>query len=180
MVSKWGAVNLEHECGLKVRELHGLVSAVYGDGDMTAPISSGSFRCDAMLIAPCSARTLGAIASGSGDTLISRAADVALKERRRLVLALREAPLSSIHLQNALRVSDAGGIVYPLVPTFYAKPLGIEELVDQIAARLVDLCGIETSSLPIWGESVDLGQDDRRVGRSSVIPGGDDQMGDSV
>lgn len=156
VVSKWGAVTLEHECGLKARDLYPLVSAVHSDRDLAAPISSGSFRCDATVVVPCSARTLGAIASGSGDTLISRAADVAIKERRRLVLGLREAPLSSIHLRNALTLSDAGAVIYPLVPTFYAKPENISRLVSDVAARLVELCGIATDALPRWGETVDL------------------------
>lgn len=167
VVSKWGSVNLEHECGVKVRALHALAHTVHSDHDLAAPISSGSFRCEATLIVPCSARTLGAIASGSGDTLISRAADVAIKERRRLVLALREAPLSSIHLRNALQVSDAGGIVYPLVPTFYANPVDVHQLTEQMAARLVDLCGFETAALPRWSESIGLEQQ-ARTGRGAT------------
>jgi 4-hydroxy-3-polyprenylbenzoate decarboxylase len=156
VVSKWGGITLEHECGMKLRELYPLVEAVHSNLDLAAPIASGSFRCDATLIAPCSTRTLGSLATGSGDTLISRAADVAIKERRRLVLGLREAPLSSIHLRNALRVSDAGAVVYPLVPTFYAQPVSVQAVVRDMAARLIELCGIETDALPRWGETVDL------------------------
>jgi phenylacrylic acid decarboxylase len=153
-----------------VRSLHPLVHAVHSDHDLAAPISSGSFRCEATLIVPCSARTLGAIASGSGDTLISRAADVAIKERRRLVLALREAPLSSIHLRNALQVSDAGGIVYPLVPTFYANPVDVHQLTEQMAARLVDLCGFETDALPKWSESIGLTQQSHKKKAAKQSP----------
>jgi 4-hydroxy-3-polyprenylbenzoate decarboxylase len=156
VVSKWGGITLEHECGLKPRELAGYAAAVHSNGDMAAPISSGSFRVDATIVVPCSARTLGTIATGSGDTLISRAADVALKERRKLVLGLREAPLSTIHLRNALTVAEAGAFVYPLVPTFYARPGTTHELVVGMAARLVELAGVDTPELPRWGETVDL------------------------
>lgn len=157
VVSKWGGVTLEHECGMKPRELHPLVHAVHAAGDLAAPISSGSFRVDATLIVPCSARTLGAIATGAGDTLLCRAADVALKERRRLVLGLRESPLSSIHLRNAATVSDAGAIVAPLTPAFYARPSTMESAITAMAARLLDHCGIEVDALPRWGQDVDLG-----------------------
>ena len=170
VVSKWGAVNLEHECGITVRSLRSLVHTVHSDRDLAAPLSSGSFRCESTLIVPCSARTLGAVANGSGDTLISRAADVAIKERRRLVLALREAPLSSIHLRNALQLSDAGAVVYPLVPTFYANPGDVDQLTEQIAAKLVDLCGFETPALPRWSESVDLTRKTRTKNGARGIP----------
>jgi len=156
VVSKWGGVTLEHECGVRARDLHALASAVYSNGDLAAPISSGSFRVDATLIVPCSARTLGAMASGAGDTLISRAGDVALKERRRLVLALRESPLSPIHLRNALTLVEAGGVIAPLMPAFYARPSTLETVVSDMAARLVELCGVEAPALPRWGETLDL------------------------
>lgn len=156
VVSKWGAVTLQHECGMTARDLAGQVAQVHSNADMAAPISSGSFRVDGMIVAPCSARTLGSIATGTGDTLISRAADVVLKERRRLVVGLREAPLSTIHLRNAIAVSEAGGVIYPLVPTFYANPDSLDEMITGIAARLVDLAGVETAELPRWTESVDL------------------------
>ncbi|WOF22975.1 UbiX family flavin prenyltransferase [Microbacterium betulae] len=158
VVSRWGRATLEHECGMGVRDLAPLVADIHSNGDMAAPISSGSFGVDATLVVPCSARTLGSIAAGTGDTLVARAADVALKERTRLVLAVREAPLSSIHLRNALAVSEAGGVVHPIVPTFYARPASVAELVDDIAARLVALCGVR-SPLRRWG--VDLGIDPR-------------------
>lgn len=161
VVSKWGAVTLQHEVGLTPRDLAPHVAVTHSNADLAAPISSGSFCCDAMLVAPCSARSLATIANGTGDSLISRAADVMIKERRRLVLGLREAPLSSIHLRNAQTVSDAGGVIYPLVPTFYAKPESLDDMVRDVAARLVALCGVDVSELPRWGESVDL--DPRRA-----------------
>lgn len=156
VVSKWGGVTLEHECGLKPRDLASRVTAVHSNADLAAPISSGSYPVDAVLVVPCSARTLGTVATGCGESLISRAADVALKERRRLVLALREAPLSAIHLRSALTVTEAGGVVYPLVPTFYAKPTSVDSLVTAMAARLLELCGVTTPELPRWGETLDL------------------------
>lgn len=156
VVSKWGGVTLEHECGLKPRDLSSMVAVVHSNGNLAASISSGSFSVDAMLIVPCSARTLGSIAAGSGESLIGRAADVMLKERRRLVLALREAPLSAIHLQNALTATEAGAVVYPLVPTFYARPTSVESIVTAMAARLLELCGVATPELPRWGQTLNL------------------------
>lgn len=156
IVSKWGAITLEHETGLKVRDLWKYTEAVHGNADMAAPISSGSFLFDAMVIVPCSARMIGTIAGGNGDTLISRAADVALKERRRLVLALREAPLSDIHLRNSLEVSRAGAVVFPLVPAFYSRPTTVEEIVGPLAGRILDLCGVTTSHTARWGDDLGL------------------------
>ena len=156
VVSSWGKVNLQHECERSPDDLRPLVHRLHSNKDLASPLASGSFRIDATLIVPCSARTLGTIATGTGDGLISRAADVALKERRRLVLGLRESPLSSIHLRNALTISDAGGMIVPLSPAFYAQPAGIDDLVTALAARLLDHCGIEVPELPRWGETVDL------------------------
>lgn len=156
VVSKWGAITLEHECGIRPRDLHRWVSTVHNNADLTAPIASGTFPVEAMLVVPCSARTLATIAHGTGDTLLARTADVTLKERRRLVLGLREAPLSTIHLQSALTATQAGATVYPLVPSFYTKPTGLDALTRQIAARLVDACGIVTPALSRWGEDIDL------------------------
>ena len=156
IASKWGAITLEHETGLTVKDLWQYVHEVHGNANMAAPVSSGSFLFDAMVIVPCSARTIGTIASGSGDTLLSRAADVALKERRRLVLALREAPLSDIHLRNSLEVSRAGGIIFPLVPAFYSRPTTVEEVVGSLGSRILDLCGVTQSHTARWGEDIGL------------------------
>lgn len=156
IVSSWGKVNLKHECDLEPGDLRSIVHRLHNNRDLASPLASGSFGVDATLVVPCSARTLGTIATGTGDSLISRAADVALKERRRLVLGLRESPLSSIHLRNALAVSDAGGMIVPLSPAFYTQPSGMDKLFTTIAARLLDHCGIEVPELPRWGVSVDL------------------------
>jgi len=123
---------------------------VYSERDLDAPISSGSFRTDGMAIAPCSMRTLAAIAHGVEDNLLVRAAMVHLKERRRLILLVREAPLSTIHIENMLRASSAGAIVMPASPGFYGRPRTIEDLVDSVVGRVMDLLGIENSLARRW------------------------------
>jgi 4-hydroxy-3-polyprenylbenzoate decarboxylase len=119
-----------------------LASVAYAPGDMGAAISSGSFRTDGMVIAPCSAKTLAGVAHGFGENLVHRAADVVLKERRRLVLVVREAPLSDIHLENMLKLSRMGVVIAPPVPAFYSIPSTIDEIVNYTAARLLDQFGI--------------------------------------
>src|SRR5262249_43686638 len=119
VVSKWGQATLAHETDVTLDRLGALASVVHQVGDLTAPIAGGSFATDGMLIVPCSMRTLGAIANGVGDNLIHRAADVAIKERRRLALAVVEAPLSAIHLENMLKLSRLGVSIVPPVPAFY-------------------------------------------------------------
>ena len=122
VISRWGARTLLHETPYSKEQVESLATQSYNPADMGAAISSGSFRTDGMIVAPCSAKTLGAIAHGFGDNLVHRAADVILKERRRLVLALREAPLSDIHLENMLKLSRMGAVVMPPVPAFYTLP----------------------------------------------------------
>lgn len=156
IVSRWGAATLKHETGLVVRDLGEFVHTTHHNEDLAAPISSGTFPVDAVTVAPCSARSLGSIAAGTGDTLISRVADVALKERRRLVLALRETPLSTIHLRNALEVSRAGGTIYPLMPAFYGLPTSVDDIVNDMAERIAGLCGVALPNPMIWGEHLDL------------------------
>jgi 4-hydroxy-3-polyprenylbenzoate decarboxylase len=119
--------------------------------NMAAPISSGTYPTRGMVIIPCSAGTLGAIASGAGANLIHRAADVTLKERRPLVLALRETPLNRIHLRNLLAVADAGAVVFPLTPSFYTRPEGVNEILEQFTARILDLLGLDHSLGKRWG-----------------------------
>ena len=123
---------------------------VYAPGNIAAPIASGSYRTMGMIVAPCSVRTLAEIASGATSSLLTRAADVCLKERRRLVLLLRETPFHAGHLRAMLAVTEMGGIVMPPVPAFYTKPKTIEDLVDFTCARVLDLFDIEVEGIPRW------------------------------
>ncbi len=149
VVSKWGQATLAHETDVTLDELSALASAVHQAGDLTAPIASGSFDTDGMLIVPCSMRTLGAIANGVGDNLIHRAADVVIKERRRLVLAVVETPLSAIHLENMLKLSRLGVSIVPPVPAFYTRPAALEDVVSYAVARMLDQLGVPVDA-PRW------------------------------
>jgi 4-hydroxy-3-polyprenylbenzoate decarboxylase len=126
---------------------------------MGAAISSGSFRTDGMVVAPCSAKTLAAIAHGFGDNLIHRAADVVLKERRPLVLSVREAPLSSIHLENMLTLSRMGAMVIPPMPSFYNHPRTVDDIVDYTVARILDQFGLEVRGAARWTGEMGVGTD---------------------
>jgi 4-hydroxy-3-polyprenylbenzoate decarboxylase len=137
-----------------------LATKAYAPGDMGAAISSGSFKTDGMIVAPCSAKTLAAIAHGVGDNLIHRAADVILKERRKLVLAVREAPLSDIHLENMLRLSRMGAVVLPPVPAFYTKPQTLDDVVNHTVARLLDQFGIDAPGMARWNGEMGTGGED--------------------
>ncbi|EHA28101.1 hypothetical protein ASPNIDRAFT_188863, partial [Aspergillus niger ATCC 1015] len=130
IISKWAEATIKYETDYTIANVRALADHVYNVHDMAAPISSGSFRVDGMIVAPCSVKTLAVINSGVCSDLVSRAADVMLKERRRLVLALRETPLSLIHLQNMISVTQAGAIIFPPVPAFYTKPSSMDDLVD--------------------------------------------------
>src|SRR6188474_2337369 len=123
-----------------------MATVAYAPGDMGAAIASGSFRTDGMIVAPCSAKTLGAIASGTGDNLIHRAADVVLKERRRLVLVVRETPLSDIHLENMLKLSRMGAVILPPMPAFYNNPRTVDDVIDYTVARILDQFDIQVES----------------------------------
>src|SRR5262245_12329941 len=149
VISRWGARTLLHETPYSREHVESLATVVYPPGDMGAAISSGSFKTDGMIVAPCSAKTLAAIAHGFGDNLIHRAADVILKERRRLLLAVREAPLSEIHLENMLKLSRMGVVICPPVPAFYTKPATIDDLVTYTAVRLLDQFDISVDA-PRW------------------------------
>ncbi len=146
VMSRWAARTLAHETSWTVERVEALASHTYPVTDQGAPISSGSFLTDGMIVVPCSMRSLGAIAHGVGDNLIHRAADVTLKERRRLVLAVREAPLSEIHLENMLRLARMGAVICPPMPAFYTRPKTIEDLVSYTAARLLDQVGIHVGA----------------------------------
>ena len=142
VMSRWGARTLVHETRYTPEQVQRLAAVSHPLTDQGASISSGSFVTIGMVIAPCSARTLAAIAHGLGDHLVHRAADVVLKERRKLVLAVREAPLHEIHLENMLKLSRMGVVIAPPVPAFYSNPSSIDEIVNYTAARLLDQFGI--------------------------------------
>jgi 4-hydroxy-3-polyprenylbenzoate decarboxylase len=150
VVSKWGARTLLHETPYTLDYVKSLASCTYGDTDQGAAISSGSFITDGMLVAPCSTRTLAAIANGQGDNLIHRSADVILKERRKLVLMVREAPLSDIHLENMLKLSRMGVIMIPPVPAFYNHPQSVDDIVSHIVMRALDQFGLHTDVMTRW------------------------------
>jgi 4-hydroxy-3-polyprenylbenzoate decarboxylase len=142
VLSRWGARTLLHETHYTVDHVKSLATYVYPDSDQGAPISSGSYLTDGMIIAPCSVRTLAAIAQGHGDNLVHRAADVILKERRKLVLMVREAPLSDIHLENMLKLSRMGAVITPPVPAFYTNPETLDDIINHIVMRALDQLGV--------------------------------------
>ncbi|MBM3517907.1 MAG: UbiX family flavin prenyltransferase, partial [Alphaproteobacteria bacterium] len=142
LVSKWGRQTLEHETDWTLARVRALATHYHPPGEMSAEIASGSYRTDGMVIAPCSMRTAAAVAAGYGDTMIHRAADVVLKERRPLVLVPREAPLSAIHLENLLKLARLGVAIVPPVPAFYNHPRTLADVVDHIVARVLDQLGI--------------------------------------
>lgn len=150
VISKWGARTLLHETPHTREQVEALADVCYPPGDVGAAISSGSFRTDGMVVAPCSAKTLSAIAHGYGDSLVHRAADVVLKERRRLVLSVREAPLSDIHLENMLKLSRMGALIVPPMPAFYNHPRTVDDVVDYTVARLLDPFGLEVRGAERW------------------------------
>ncbi len=150
VLSDAGALNLWHELKMKRKDLEGLADAAHHPKDIAATIASGSFLTEGMVIAPCSMKTLAAVAHAHADDLVSRAADVVLKERRRLVLLPRETPLNLAHLRNMATVTEMGGIVFPPVPAFYALPKTIDDLVAHTVARVLDLFGIHSAKLARW------------------------------
>ena len=159
VISKATALTVTSETNLHLDDIKSLADHVYAANDIAAAISSGSYRTMGMLIAPCSIKTMGEIASGVTSTLMSRAADVVLKERRRLVLMLRETPLHAGHLKNALAITEMGGIIAPPVPAFYTRPASIDDVVSQSAARALDLFNIDTPNLKRWGEDIKMKKD---------------------
>lgn len=157
VISRWGARTLLHETPYSREQVEALASATYAASDMGAAISSGSFQTAGMIIVPCSAKTLAAIAHGYGDNLIHRAADVILKERRKLILAVREAPLSDIHLENMLKLSRMGAVIVPPMPAFYNHPMSVDDIVDYTVARLLDQIGVEVPGAPRWSGEMSVG-----------------------
>jgi flavin prenyltransferase len=157
VISRWGARTLLHETPYSREHVESLASVAYAPADMGAAISSGSFKTDGMIVAPCSAKTLAAIAHGFGENLIHRAADVVLKERRRLVLVVREAPLSDIHLENMLKLSRMGAVVLPPMPAFYNHPRTVDDIVDHTVSRVLDQFGLDVSGAARWSGEMGVG-----------------------
>jgi len=149
-ISPAGEINLKLETGMPVSELTKLASHTYAANDLSAPIASGSFLVDGMVIVPCSTRTLAAIANGYTDNLISRAADVNLKERRILVLVPRETPVNQIHIKNMLTLARAGAVILPASPGFYHNPETIDDLVDHVVGKILDTLRIEHNLFKRW------------------------------
>jgi flavin prenyltransferase len=150
VISDAGLVNLKYEMDMKKSDMAGLADVMHRFDDIAASIASGSFVTEGMVIAPCSMKTLAAVAHGFGDNLLTRAADVVLKERRRLVLVPREAPLSLIHIRNLALVAEAGGVIYPPMPAFYNKSDSVAAMVDETVGRVLSLFGIEAGLYQPW------------------------------
>ena len=163
VVTKAGELTRAHETDLSADELRGMADFAYSPGEIGAALASGSFRTMGMVVAPCTIRTLSEIATGATSNLLTRAADVTLTERRRLVLLVRELPLHGGHLKSMLAVSEMGGIVAPPVPAFYTRPQTIEDIVDQTVGRVLDLFDLEAGTFPRWGETIALTTSGRRM-----------------
>jgi 4-hydroxy-3-polyprenylbenzoate decarboxylase len=157
VVSRWGARTLLHETPYSLAEVRAMATRAYSENDQGAAVSSGSFLTLGMVIAPCSMKTLSAIAHGHSDDLIHRAADVVIKERKRLVLVVREAPLSEIHLENMLKLARMGVVIMPPVPAFYNQPRTIDDLVDHTVARILDLFDIHIDQAARWTGEMGVG-----------------------
>lgn len=152
VITKAAEVTFAHETSMKIAEVKALADVCHRIDDMAAPISSGSFRTMGMIIAPCSVRSMSEIASGCTTTLLTRSADVALKERRKLVLMLRETPLHTGHLRSMTALSEMGAIIAPPVPAFYNRPQSLDDVINHSVGRVLDLFGIEVGVVTRWGE----------------------------
>jgi flavin prenyltransferase len=152
VMSRSAEVTLALETDLKPADLRARADVVHAVGDLAAPISSGSFPTIGMIVAPCSVRSMAEIATGATTTLLTRAADVVLKERRRLVLMVRETPLHTGHLRTMTALSEMGAVIAPPVPAFYARPHSLAEMIDQTLGRILDLFGLDSGTVHRWGE----------------------------
>ena len=150
VASPAGILNVHHELGLDRRALEALADTAYNPADVGAAIASGSFATEAMVVAPCSMKSLASIAHGLSDNLLTRAADVVLKERRRLVLMVRETPFNLAHLRNMTAVTEMGGVVFPPLPAFYNKPQTIAEMVDDTVERVIEMLGVDGAAPRRW------------------------------
>lgn len=175
VISKWARQTIELETDRTAAEVEALASAVYRHGEQSAAISSGSFRTDGMIVAPCSVRSAAAIAHGLADNLLVRAADVTLKERRPLVLMVRETPLSQVHLSNLLTLASMGVSVCPPMPAFYNHPQSIDDLLDHVVGRALDQLGLADDNVRRWDGSMRRAvpaSSPRRTGAvASALPG---------
>ena len=151
IASPAGVLNVHHELGLDRKALEALADVAYNPADVGASIASGSFAAESMVVAPCSMKTLAAVAHGLSDNLLSRAADVALKERRRLILMVRETPFNLAHLRNMTAVTEMGGVIFPPLPAFYHRPMSIAEMVDDTVERVLALLGVAQATPKSWG-----------------------------
>ena len=150
LISSAGWLNIQHELDLDKTAVHALADVVHNVRDVGASIASGSFATDGMIVAPCSMKTLASIALGLSDNLITRAADVVLKERRRLVLMVRETPFNLAHLRNMTSVTEMGGVIFPPLPAFYHRPASIDEMVDQTVDRVIDMFALGSPIAAAW------------------------------
>ncbi|MDN5301011.1 MAG: flavin prenyltransferase [Thermoanaerobacteraceae bacterium] len=151
VISRWGKETIKTETNYTVEEVEALADFVYDEDDMAAPVSSGSFKSDGMIVAPCSMKTLSGIAHGYTEDLIIRAADVTIKEKRKLILMVRETPLNPMHLENMLKLSQIGVTIMPPVPAFYTKPETLDDVINQTVGRVLDQFGIEIDNMKRWG-----------------------------
>jgi len=150
IISKWGTRNLNIETNYNLQEVEALASYTYENKDLTGLVSSGSFKHDGMVIIPCSMKTLSAVACGYADTLLDRAADVTLKESRKLIIVPRETPLNSIHIENMLKLSRIGVVIMPPMPAMYPKPQSIRDIILHTVSRVLDQLEIENEFVPRW------------------------------
>ena len=150
VASPAGILNVHHELGLDRKALEALATHAYSPADVGAAIASGSFTTSAMVIAPCSMKTLAAVAHGLSDNLLTRAADVTLKERRRLILMVRETPFNLAHLRNMVAVTEMGGVIFPPLPAFYHRPQSIDELVNDTVERVMSMLGVDDAQPKAW------------------------------
>ena len=151
IASAAGVLSVHHELGLDRRALEQLADVAYAPGDVGAAIASGSFAIEAMVVAPCSMKSLAAIALGMGDNLLTRAADVTLKERRRLVLMVRETPFNLAHLRNLTAATEMGAVIFPPLPAFYHRPQSLDDLIDDTVERVLALLGVDEAAPRTWG-----------------------------
>lgn len=169
VVSRWGARTLLHETPYTLEQVRRMATRAYRDEDQGAALSSGSFLTAGMVVAPCSMRTLSAIAHGQAETLVHRAADVVLKERRRLVLLVREAPLSDIHLENMLKLSRMGVVIAPPVPAFYDHPKTVDDIVNHTVQRVLDLFDVHLDVARRWSGTMAVGSGAAPARRVSAV-----------